>query len=70
MTQKDFHPNLYSASLKALTANGVPEDLAQKVSHIVASDTAGLPNFGRTPEDQALVNQAMQIFWSNERAKQ
>lgn len=62
--------SLYEASVKALTENGVPEELAQKVSVIIANDEAGLPNFGRMPEDQALVNEAMvhlQNFWKNQK---
>lgn len=51
--------NLYQASLKALTSHGVPEDIAEKASAVVAKDEAGLPNFGRTAEDQRAVNEAM-----------
>ncbi|WYL93412.1 MAG: hypothetical protein HEQ35_05655 [Gloeotrichia echinulata IR180] len=58
--------SLYEASLKILTKGGVPEELSQQVSKIVANDEAGLPNLGRSPEDQQAVNAAMAIFWDNE----
>lgn len=50
---------LYQASLEALISHGVPQDIAEKASAVVAQDTPGLPNFGRTPEDQQAVNEAM-----------
>ncbi|MDZ8023571.1 MAG: hypothetical protein RMX97_02580 [Nostoc sp. DedQUE11] len=54
-----MNEQLYQASLKALTSNGVPEDLAIKASRVVASDDASLPNFGRTPEDQEIAKQVV-----------
>ena len=58
--------SLYEASLRILTEAGVPKELAQKVSVIVANDEPGLPNLGRTSEDQALVNKAMVRYWRNQ----
>jgi hypothetical protein len=49
---------LYQAYLAALTSHGVPEDIAAKASAVVANDEPGLPNLGRTPEDQQAVNEA------------
>lgn len=60
----NFSQNLYDASLKGLVENGVPEDVAEKASLVVASDESGLPNLGRSPEDQAVVNEAMQHYWN------
>ncbi|BAY94778.1 hypothetical protein NIES3275_68320 [Microchaete diplosiphon NIES-3275] len=50
---------LYQASMSALTAHGVPEDIAERASAVVAKDEPGLPNLGRSDEDQQAVNQAM-----------
>lgn len=66
MNNPSFKQNLYDASLKGLTENGVPQDVAEKASLVVASDEPGLPNLGRSPEDQAVVNEAMQHYWSHQ----
>lgn len=59
----------YNASLiEALTQHGVPQELAEKVSSIIASDEPGKPNMGRSPEDQKAVNEALRIFWDNQNA--
>lgn len=62
--------SLYNASLiKELTEHGVPQELAETVSIIIACDEPGKPNMGRTPEDQEAVNEALRIFWENQNAK-
>ncbi|MDZ8056547.1 MAG: hypothetical protein RMX63_34550 [Aulosira sp. ZfuCHP01] len=53
---------LYQASLAALTENGVPQDIAEKASAVVAKDEPGLPNLGRTAEDQQAVNEAIALL--------
>lgn len=58
---------LYQASLKALTENGVSQEIAEKASKIVASDEPGKPNLGRTPEDQEIIWEAMEQLWSNQK---
>lgn len=50
---------LYQASLEALSNHGCPQDIAEKASVIVASDNPELPNWGRTTEDQEIINQAV-----------
>jgi hypothetical protein len=49
---KPFNQNLYNACRKACLLRGVPEDLTEKASVIIASDEAGKPDLGRTAEDQ------------------
>jgi hypothetical protein len=56
---KPFHENLYEATLDTCQQYGVPEDLAEKASQIIASDDAELPNLGRDPEEQAVINQVV-----------
>jgi len=60
-----FNQGLYDASLGALKDNGVPEDVAQAASKVVASDDANLPNLGRSSEDQLVVNEAMTYYHQN-----
>lgn len=59
MEIKPLDQQLYEASLKALLEHKVPQELAEKVSHIIASDQPGLPEFGRTPQDQAIVKSVL-----------
>jgi len=54
-----FNEGLYNASVKALTENGVPENIAKQASVVVAKDDPDADNLGRTKEDQAVVNEAM-----------
>ena len=62
----EFNENLYKASLKALTEAGVPIEIAVPASAVVAKDQAGLPNLGRTPQDQEDVLEAMRYYWAGE----
>lgn len=51
---------------KALIDNGVPEDLAHKVSEIVSKDDPSKENLGRSEEQQETINQAtnlMNQYW-------
>ncbi|MDZ8083208.1 MAG: hypothetical protein RMX35_29600 [Nostoc sp. DcaGUA01] len=59
-----FKENLYQASLTALVNEGVPVAVAVKASEVVARDEAGKPNFGRKPEDQEAVEEAMKHYWA------
>ncbi len=54
-----FNEQLYQASVKALKDNGVPWEIAEAASAVVARDDTDKPNLGRTPEDQEVVNQAV-----------
>ncbi|MBF2016356.1 MAG: hypothetical protein IGS23_14370 [Rivularia sp. T60_A2020_040] len=62
-----FNQSLYEASLKALTSNGVPEEIAHKASEVVASDDASKPDLGRTQQDREAINEAMNYYWEHER---
>ena len=62
-----MNERLYKASVAALTEHGVPQELAEKASIVVASDQPGQPNLGRSPEDQQIVNEAMAHFWSKQK---
>ena len=54
-----FNQNLYDASVKALTDNGVPEELAEKASQVVASDDPTKSDLGRSDSDQQTINETM-----------
>ena len=54
-----FNQELYQASLKALTDNGVPIEIAVPASSVVARDDGSKPDFGRTPQDQEVVKEAV-----------
>jgi len=56
---ESFNQSLYDASVRALTDNGVPEDLAEKASQVVASDDPTKPDLGRTETDQQTINETM-----------
>ena len=62
-----FNQNLYDASVKALTDNGVPSELAEKASQVVASDDPTQENLGRSTDDQNAVNTAMNHYWQNQK---
>ncbi|WP_375471002.1 hypothetical protein [uncultured Nostoc sp.] len=57
-----FNQNLYNASLEALLSANVPQEIAQAASKIVASDDNNKENFGRSAQDQQVINEAMQYF--------
>jgi hypothetical protein len=48
--------DLYNASFKALSENGVPLELAEKASGIIAKDNPHEPHLGRSQSDQELIN--------------
>jgi hypothetical protein len=54
-----LNQQLYQASVEALTAHGVPQDVADKASAVVAKDDPEKPNLGRTEQDQQAVKEAM-----------
>ncbi|WGV23459.1 hypothetical protein [Halotia branconii] len=53
---------VYKTSLQHLTAGGVPQDIAEKASIVVAKDDPHKPDLGRSSEDQQAVNQAMEHY--------
>lgn len=55
----ELNQNLYDASYKALTEANVPENLADAVSKIVATDDGDLPNLGRSEADTNLCSQVL-----------
>ncbi|MEM9925111.1 MAG: hypothetical protein AAF915_15395 [Cyanobacteria bacterium P01_D01_bin.50] len=59
---ESFNQSLYDASVRALTDNGVPEDLAEKASQVIASDDPTQENLGRSASDQEAVNEAMNHY--------
>jgi len=64
---KPFNQNLYVACRKACEERGVPEDLTEKASMIIANDEAGKPNLGRTVEDQAIIKQVLPYLQSGDK---
>ncbi|MBD2609595.1 hypothetical protein H6G81_35175 [Scytonema hofmannii FACHB-248] len=66
---KPFNPNLYGATLRACEESGVPENLTYKAAVIIASDDAGKPDLGRTPEDQEVVKQVLPYLQSSRRSQ-
>lgn len=62
---KNFNQDLYQASVKALTENGVPEEVAERASKVVASDDFNSPGLGRTDEDRQDIADAMTHYWKN-----
>jgi len=63
----EFNQGLYDASLQALTEKGVPQAIAEGASRVVATDDATKPDSGRSPQDQAVVDEAMKHYHSNQR---
>jgi hypothetical protein len=59
------NPQLYKTSLEALTTANCPQELAEKVSKIVANDEGGKPNLGRTPEETEAVREAAKYLQDN-----
>ncbi len=66
---KPFNQNLYSSCRKACEERGVPEDLTEKASMIIASDEAGKPDLGRTDQDQAVIKQVLPYLQSGGKAE-
>lgn len=62
-----FNQSLYVASREALIDNGVPWEIAEAASVVVAKDDASLPDLGRTASDQQAVNDAMAHYWDNQK---
>lgn len=48
--------DLYDASFKALSDNGVPEGLAEKASEIISKDNPSEPHLERSQSDQEVIN--------------
>ncbi|MGD1914118.1 MAG: hypothetical protein ACFB2X_25755 [Rivularia sp. (in: cyanobacteria)] len=67
---KEFKENVYDASYKALTENGVEKDVADKASRVIAQDDSNLPDLGRTQEDRNDVAEAMRQYWGNQRGEE
>lgn len=65
-----FNENLYNSSLKALTEANVPIEIAVAASKVVAKDEAGLPDLGRTAQDQQDVQEAMRYYWAGQPKEQ
>lgn len=62
-----FNQNLYDASLQALTENGVPFELAEKASQVVASDDPTKSDLGRSDCDRETITQAMNHYWQHQK---
>ena len=62
MSNPNFNQPLYDATVEALFKNGVPMEVAEAASKIVATDDPYQENLGRSPQDQATVNEAMTYF--------
>ncbi|MBE9087477.1 hypothetical protein IQ278_36235 [Tolypothrix sp. LEGE 11397] len=56
--------NLFTAALNALTLHGCPRELAQEAAEIVANDDPFLPNLGRTPEQQQIIQETLPYLQS------
>lgn len=69
ITMKTFNQNIYSASVKAFTENGVPEDAAKKASAVIARDDFNLPNLGRNDQDREDIAVAMKHYWNNQKGQ-
>lgn len=64
-----FNQELYAASREALIDNGVPWEIAEKASEVVAKDEPGQENLGRSPEDQQAVNAAVTYLNANQKGE-
>lgn len=62
-----FNQDLYYASIDALVENGVPKDVAERASEVVATDDPKAPGLGRTDEDRQAIAEAMKHYWSYKR---
>lgn len=62
-----FDQRLYKASLKALTDAGVPQELAERASVVVARDNPLVPNLGRSAEDLEACHQAMNHYHASQK---
>lgn len=57
-----FNDVLYNASIQALTENGVPVEVAERASQVIATDQPEMPNLGRTQGEQADVDEALKYL--------
>ena len=57
-----FNESLYNASLQALTDNGVPSELAEKASQIVASDDPTKSDLGRSESDRETIAEVVEAL--------
>ncbi|NJL78345.1 MAG: hypothetical protein HC836_42480 [Richelia sp. RM2_1_2] len=62
-----FNESLYNASLQALTDNGVPSELAEKASQVIASDDPTKSDLGRSDCDREIINQTMNHYWQHQK---
>lgn len=65
----EFNQAIYKSSLDALLTANVPKDIAHEASRIVASDDSSKPDFGRTAQDQEVVQKVVEHLneaWRNE----
>lgn len=62
-----FQENVFHASYKALTENGVDKDIAEKASYVIAQDDFNQRDLGRTDEDRNYIAQAMKQYWENQK---
>ncbi|WP_066423320.1 hypothetical protein [Anabaena sp. 4-3] len=51
--------NLFFAAFGELIERGCPAELAGEAATVVANDDPTLPNLGRTPQDQSVIQQAL-----------
>lgn len=50
---------IFDTYVKTLTDGGVPQEVAEQASEVVAKDDPTAENLGRTAEDQEKVNEAL-----------
>ena len=66
MNNPNFNQGLHDSFLQSLKDSGVPENIAEQAAAVVASDDALLPDLGRTPEDQLIVNEALNYYQNHQ----
>ena len=64
---ESFNQSIYDASIAALTSNGVPVEVAERASEVVAKDDPTQENLGRSSSDQEAVNEAMNHYWEHQK---
>ncbi len=62
----EFNQKVYEASLDVLLTANVSKDVTEAASKVVASDDATQPSLGRTPQDQEVVNEALNQYWQGQ----
>ena len=66
MNNPNFNQGLHDSFLEALKENGVPDSIAQQAAVVVGNDDALLPALGREPEDQLIVNEALNYYQNHQ----